>query len=208
MADQSQYRDKMEFLFQKPVRDWKLLGMNVKQQEGRDWFRTAALSAGSINRSDLFKQQQNWVLNIDAFSVGRMFLFNYDAKLKKELPYWDAYPLIFPFSLRPDGFLGINMHYLPPVLRATAMDQIYTILNNDRYDDRTKARLSYSWLKSASTNKWFAPCVKRYLVKHVRSVYIYIKPREWDYVLMLPLARFQKASQETVWMESRRIMGI
>jgi hypothetical protein len=47
---------------------------------------------------------------------------------RRQLPYWDRLPLIFPIEIYPDGFLGINLHYLPPMYRAKLMDALYGIL--------------------------------------------------------------------------------
>ena len=48
---------------------------------------------------------------------GGLYLFQYDAKHKDTLPYWDKLPLVFPFRKVPDGFYGLNLHYLPYGLR-------------------------------------------------------------------------------------------
>ena len=45
--------------------------------------------------------------------IGKMYLFQYKAKWDEKLPYWDMWPLIFPFDYAKDGFYGINLHYLP-----------------------------------------------------------------------------------------------
>lgn len=58
-------------------------------------------------------------------SVGSMYMFIYDAKWKKTLPYWDIRPLIFPISRSKDRFMGINFHYLPVPYRAMLMDALY-----------------------------------------------------------------------------------
>lgn len=110
---------------------------------------------------------------------GMMYLFRYDPKGKKTLPYYDTFPLIFPVEKYSDGFLGINFHYLPPVLRAKLMDAIYGTVTNKKYDDTTKVRLSYNILKGASKYKAFKPTVKHYLFDHVRSPFLEITAVEW-----------------------------
>ena len=49
--------------------------------------------------------------------IGSMYLFRYDAKFKDKLPYFDAFPLCLPFEPTNNGFWGINLHYLPYLLR-------------------------------------------------------------------------------------------
>jgi hypothetical protein len=114
--------------------------------------------------------------------------------------------LIFPIETSPDGFLGINFHYLPHPLRAKLMDAIYTTTTDKRYDDQTKVRISYNILKSASKYKAFKPTVKRYLYSHVRSQFLEIKAVEWDIALFLPLEKFKKSDKGTIWSDSRSMI--
>jgi len=126
-----------------------------------------------------------------------------DPKMKKELPYYDRFPLVFPIEKAPNGFLGINMHYLPYILRAKLMDALYQLSTNDKFDATTRLDLSYQILKGASRFKPFKPTVKRYLTSHIRSRFLYIQPNEWDIALFLPVERFQKASKQQVFKDSK-----
>lgn len=181
-------------------------------QDAREWFRRAAAQT-STAPSKLMKDtsdQYGWTLtrtNMTDASIGRMYLFNYDPKLKKKLPYYDRYPLIFPFARESDSFLGLNLHYLPPRMRAALMDNLHTIANNDKYNSTTKLQLSYGLLKSASKFRFYKPCVKKYLNSHVRSQFMMVPAKHWDTCLFLPLARFEKASQATVWRDSQKIVN-
>ena len=139
--------------------------------------------------------------------IGRMVLYNYDPKHKKTLPYYDIYPLVFPIKLDSKGFLGINLHYLPLSLRAQLMDALYTLINTKTIKETTRIKLSYNILNGAAKFSAFRPCVKRYLYPHVRSQFLMVSPLEWDAVLMLPLQRFIKADQTTVWADSRRMIS-
>ena len=35
---------------------------------------------------------------------GKLYMYIYDAKHKDTLPYWDMYPMVFPFRATKDGF--------------------------------------------------------------------------------------------------------
>ena len=61
---------------------------------------------------------------------GHLYMFMYDPKLKKELPYYDMFPLVFPYAKTEDGFIGLNMHYLPYNLRIRLLDRKSTRLNS------------------------------------------------------------------------------
>ena len=131
-----------------------------------------------------------------------MYFFGYDPKHAATLKYYDIFPLIYPIDFKNDRFLGINLHYLPPYLRARLMDSLYQVLNNDKYDKTTKLQINYQILKNTGQYKYFKPCLHMYLFSHVRSPFQYIEPKFWDYVALLPLERFKKASRERIWMES------
>ena len=109
-------------------------------------------------------------------------------------------------SVAPGGFYGINLHYLPPQLRARLMDSLYDITNNTKYDESTKLKITYDVLNSASKFRFFKPTFKHYLNSQVRSKFIEINSTEWDSALFLPTERFMKAKKTKVWSDSRKMI--
>lgn len=195
----------MAYLFNLVAKGKKVKWTDYKNQRN-DWLRKlaqrvkhASFTEHHLENAEYFKRIQNLTEN----SIGKMYTFAYDPKWKAELPYYDIFPLIFPIEYYSDGLLGINMHYLPPILRAKLMDALYETLNNDKYNKTTRLQISYGILKSASRFKYFKPCIHRYLFTHLRSPFVYISPDEWDIALMLPTQKFEKSSSEHVWAESR-----
>ncbi len=178
----------------------------ARTQDARDWYRETARKMKTVNERSLMKGDQERLTGQPI--VGSMYMFSYDPKWKEELPYYDTFPLVFPFRKVPGGFYGLNLHYLPLQLRARLMDALYGYANNTRYDESTKLKLNYELLKSVSNLKFFSPCVKHYLDDHVRSRFIYVYPSEWDIALFLPTARFQKATQAKVWADSKKQLQI
>jgi hypothetical protein len=145
--------------------------------------------------------------SFDASLYGKMILYVYDAKWKEKLPYWDAYPLVIPLrpsaSAKRGAFLGLNMHYLPPLERAKLMQALLTTLNNTKdMNPRSQLRITYQVLEGASKFRAFRPCLKMYLFSHIKSKILVINPKHWNKVLMLPVARWQKASELKVWNDS------
>jgi hypothetical protein len=55
-----------------------------------------------------------------------------------------------------------------------------------------------------SRYKLAQPCVKHYLNDHVRSPFRRVEANDWATAMMLPVERFQGATKEQVWTESRR----
>lgn len=176
----------------------------AREKRAREWYRDTASKYTGVDESRLMRGDRDRLKNNPQY--GSMYFFMYDAKHKKTLPYWDRFPLIFPFETAPGGFRGLNMHYLPLPLRAKLMDALYDITSNERYDETTKLKLNYQTLKSAAQFKYFKPTVHHYLRDHLRSRFLYIYPSEWDIALFLPLERFQKADKKQVWKDSREII--
>lgn len=176
----------------------------ARTQDARDWYRNTA-SKFQVSPSRLMKENASKSTNL--IEPGSMLLFNYDPKHKKDLPYYDTFPLIFVVGPAEGGFHGINMHYLPLRQRAVLMDALYNTINNNRFDSGTKLKISYQILKSAATYRFFKPCFKHYLNKHVKSRKILIDSVEWDMALFLPLQRFQKASSSQVYTDSIKKAG-
>jgi len=173
----------------------------------RDWYRSAAGKLMSNISPGVFEKRTDEARKVSSMEFGYMYAFKYDPKMKKELPYYDTFPLIFPVRIDSDGFLGINFHYLPPVLRAKLMNALYSTLTNKKYDDTTKVKISYSILQSASKYRYFKPMLKKYLRSHVRSQFLEVQVNEWDIAIFLPTESFRKADTGRVWEESRKKIG-
>jgi hypothetical protein len=173
----------------------------------RDWYREAAGKLTSNITPGVFERKTDSARKVTTMDFGYMYAFKYDPKTKKDLPYYDTFPLIFPVRMDTDGFLGINFHYLPPILRAKLMNALYSTLTNKKYDDSTRVKISYSILQSASKYRFFKPMLKKYLRSQVRSQFLEIQVNEWDIAIFLPTESFKKADTGRVWEDSRKKLG-
>lgn len=177
--------------------------MPNRTSTAREWYRNKAKTVKTVSETKLMQESANRMKT--QFHVGGMYLFHYDPKHKETLPYYDSLPLIFPIRPLKDGnFLGINLHYLPLPYRAKLMDALYDTVNNKKYDETTKLKLSYNILNGAAKFRFFQPTIKMYLREHVRSKFMYIHPTEWDIAIWLPLERFNKANKRIVWDDSKQ----
>jgi hypothetical protein len=197
----------MAYIFQQLANKGLKAGVDkLSQKDSMAWYREEAQKIASVNNNRLMNDKENVRSGIRIADIGRMFMFFYDPKLKQILPYYDKFPMIILVSVDSDGFTGLNLHYLPPNLRAQLMDALYTLRNNNKYDDSTKLQISYDILTSARKFRYFAPCFKRYLYGHVQSNFLYVSPENWDKALLLPTERFAKASASTVQAESQSMV--
>ena len=182
--------------------------------ESREWYRRKAKDVKTVRRTKsqrilkIGRQNKRMKPTIKGrIMLGKMFMFEYDPKMKESLPYYDKFPLIFPIAADEEGFLGINLHYLPHTWRAILMDNLHDLLTNEDMDESTRLRLfnnGYTILKKSAKYRYFRPCVKKYLFEQVSSRFMEVPPDEWEIALFLPLERFHGVTRRKVWNDTRR----
>lgn len=138
--------------------------------------------------------------------LGSMFLYSYQAKWAQQLKYWDKLPLTIVFDRGEKHFTGLNLHYLAPGWRLKLLSELYEFRTNKNYDETTKLKFTYEMLKGVSRLRAYKPCIKKYLFSQMRSEHVYIPPSEWEFAVLLPIAKFQKQSEAYVHRESRRMI--
>jgi len=194
----------MTNIFQKLEYEAFRAGITPRTKESMDWFRRKAQAMGRVNRNALMREDPVELRSRGI--IGNMYMYFYDPKTKDTLPYYDSFPLTIVVGPAPGGFYGLNLHYLPPILRARMLDGLIDITNNKSYDDTTKFQVRYNTLKRASSLKYYKPCFKHYLNEHVKSRFAYVPPPEWEIATFLPTADFQKSGRSTVYKDSRKMI--
>lgn len=135
---------------------------------------------------------------------GDMYLFLYDPKTKDSLPYYDTAPLVLPFRSAKGGFYGLNMHYLPPMMRVQLLEALMTFSTNPQLNETTRLRLRWGLINDASKFPGVEICTKRYLYSHVKSRFLRINPTDWKKTILLPIENFVKATSQKVHSDGRR----
>jgi hypothetical protein len=177
-------------------------GYEPRTREARKWLKSKIPSLRP-SKAEIMRDRQR--LREKSF-IGRMYFYFYDPKTKDKLPYYDKFPLVIPIERYQDGFLGLNLHYIHPKQRIVLLDKLSTLLNNHEYDETTKLRIRYDYLKAASTTFFKAkPCIKRYLYTHIQSRFLEITADEWDIAVMLPVETFVKEKKTMVWKDSEQL---
>lgn len=182
-------------------------GLGARTTEARDWFLENLKNYSRLNRNNLLKDSaltRKTNITSNATSIGKMYMFRYDPKHKETLPYFDKFPLILLVGPAEGGFYGLNLHYLSPRLRALLFDRLLPYTNNEKFDQTTRFRLSYQLLTSVSKLNIFAPCFKRYLLKHVVSNTMEVPANEWEVAMFLPTDQFAYQSKQTIWNKSKK----
>lgn len=174
-------------------------------KKSRSWFTQQSLQLSSksqITPQKLVRTDAD--RNVTSIVPGNMYIFEYSAKHKETLPYWDTFPLVFPFRKMPDGFIGLNLHYLPYPLRARLLDKLMSFKTSTSLDENTKLKFSWSTISGLSTMQVAQPCVHRYLSSHVKSPFKKIDAQDWATAMMLPVERFVGSSKQQVWSQSSK----
>jgi hypothetical protein len=180
-------------------------GITPRTRESRAWFQKKAKNLRSINREALMKEEP--LKRTSNEIVGSMYMFQYDPKHKDTLPYYDLFPLVVVIGPAEGGFLGLNLHYLPPILRAKMLDGLMGITTNKAFNSTTRFKAQYSLLQSSSKLKYYKPCVKHYLNKQVKSQFALVPAPEWEIATFLPTADFRKANNFKVYNDSQKMVG-
>lgn len=177
----------MAGLLTKLSREMNNAGIRPRTDQARNWLQEKLFKLKMpTDRSNVLNDASR--IAAKAF-IGRMYFFAYDPKLKDVLPVWDKFPLVIPMETYSDGFLALNLHYLDPMSRLVLLDKLMDFINNDKYNDTTKFNLSYDLLAGSRRFKMIEPCVKRYLLSHIRSSLIYVDPNNWETAVFLPVQK-------------------
>ena len=190
----------MAYLLDRITQQLSEEGLEPRTNAAREWLK-AKVKNLSPQRTALMKDRDK-IKNRSM--LGCMYFYFYDPKLKDSLPYYDRFPLVIPIERYSDGFLGLNLHYIHPKQRIILLDKLSDTATNKRFDEKTKLRLSYQYLSTASTAFQAMPCIKRYLFSHLTSRFLEIPADEWDIAALLPVEQFEKASTSKVYAESRK----
>ena len=136
-------------------------------------------------------------------SVGRLNLFGYNPKLRNKLPYYDIFPLVLPLEPTKGGFMGMNFHYLPPLLRFRLLERMQARASDRRFDSKTKFEVNYDDVKAIKLVK---PTIKKYLYAYVQTGFLRINADDAAIAIYLPVQRFKKAPEATVYADSRKFL--
>lgn len=188
---------------QKVLTDFVRTGIRLDDDRATRWLsqnlskiKSRMKPAAFINSSRLAIRQQ--------LTPGRMMFYAYDPKTKDSLPFWDDFPIVIILHPKPNGFLGLNLHYLPPKVRATFLNNLIRYVDDPNWavynNYKALIRVTYPILKQTRKLKpSMRKCIKHYLYDHIVSNVAFIPSAEWKTVPFFPLENFQGATKEDVW---------
>lgn len=175
-------------------------GIKKNTEESHKWFIDNLKNIRNISRKALLNDDQLTIRSKPL--IGRMFMYFYDPKGKEELPYYDQFPLIIMVEPAKNGFYGLNLHYLPPRVRAVFFDKLMEYANTEKFNSKKRLVLTYQMLANTRRLRAFQPCFKRYLFAHVTSKVVEVPPSSWEAALFLPTDSFVYADRRKIWRDS------
>jgi len=170
--------------------------------------RTTRWLATNLSKIKTTMQQKNFIdhgktVVKKQLTPGKMVFYGYSPKTKDELMFWDEFPITIILHQQKDGFLGLNLHYLPPSSRADFLNKLLKYVSDPNWiahnNTSVECRVTYGLLKNTAKLKAFRPCIKRYYYKHIMTKVAFIAPQEWKTVPFFPLDKFKGASRADVW---------
>jgi hypothetical protein len=136
---------------------------------------------------------------------GYMYLFYYKPVGINELPYYDTFPLVIPFSEDAETFTGINFHYLPPKVRAVLLKNLLDFATDNKLKETSRLKFQWAFIRGASRYPGVEHAVKKYRKDHVTSSFLFIPANQWFNAIMLPVEKFSTGSgmsaysKQNVW---------
>jgi hypothetical protein len=178
-------------------------GITARTKKSQKWFRDKIEDMKMPSRQSLLKDD---ALDPTTRELrGSMYMYFYDPKHKATLPYYDRFPLVLLIEPRKNGFLGLNLHYLRPDIRAKFLDELMKLSPAKVKDTSRLIKARYDLLTSTRKYKEFRPCLKMYLSDHVKSRLVRVPMSEWEIAIFLPTEQFRKSGKSKVWAESIKI---
>jgi hypothetical protein len=168
------------------------------------WYRDMLHKVGLYTTNPMKAFHMGLGTPASSILIGAMYLYLYDPKTKDTLPYYDTAPLVVVFGSAPGGFVGLNLHYLSPVLRYNLLLRLMELVRSTNINSNTRMQLSWSVLRNSSRYPGADVCVKRYLYSHIKSRILRIDARDWKTAVMLPIENFVRATRLSVFNRSRR----
>ena len=178
-------------------------GVTARTKDSREWFEANVKKLAKVSRQNVLKDS---ALDKTTRTLpGSMYMYFYDPKHKKTLPYYDRFPLTIFVEPAKDGFYGLNLHYLRPDIRAEFLDRLMKLAPNKVQQTTRIRKMRYSLLQGVRKYKEFKPCFKHYLEKNIKSRISRVPMSDWEIAIFLPTEQFIRKNKTAVWSESIKI---
>jgi hypothetical protein len=145
--------------------------------QSRSWYRSQVFQnyqadPSKLIRGDQFdeadrelKRDRNVVRSFP--KLFSLMFYQYKAKTRRDLPFYDKYPLTFVLDIQPKHFFGVNLHYYSP-----------------------EERMGIAAGLAANRIPKFEKGAHKYLYSELRSPLLDLAEQEWQTICLLPVEEF------------------
>jgi hypothetical protein len=166
------------------------VNLRTVTKRSADWFADLIQDMKKIGATPTRLMKSKYGLFRSGVAIGDMYFYFYSPKYRETLPFYDRFPLVFPFRALDGGFLGLNMHYLPYAARIQLLDNLTKLANTKSLTKWTRLELTYAAIQSVASQSLYEGAIKHYLYGQVRSKFLKIDATLWATAVMLPVERF------------------
>jgi hypothetical protein len=189
------------------LREFEKTGKDLYADRSTLWLANNLSKIQTEMKSSHFNRQNPSQTTNNKIQLGQMLFFGYDPKTKDKLNFWDIFPLIFLIHKRSDSFLGLNLHYLSPMIRAKFLNNLLRYVDDPKYiENPTTINMTYKMLKGTQNLKPFKAAIKKYYISSIVTKINIIPSSEWKFTTFMPLDKFQGASRGIVWSSSDKYL--
>lgn len=158
---------------------YKTIFESIKEKTGgktqsREWYREQVLGKSpediitderSDEIGDVLERDLNRTTSFPL--LFNLMFYKYKAKTRRDLPFYDKYPLSFVLEIDARSFFAVNLHYYSPEERMG----IVASLAEDKIPKFRKG-------------------AHKYLLSEVRSPFLDFATPEWNTICLLPIEEF------------------
>lgn len=188
---------------QRSLNRLKNTGFSLDDDQATAWLATNLSKIKTTMRQSQFIDDNKTLAKNRAITPGIMVFFGYNPKTKDVLPFWDEFPVVIVLCPAKGGFLGLNLHYLPPGARAVFLNNLLTYVNDKNWASNPNSdalfKVTYMMLKSSRKLAAFRKCIKRYYYSNMVTKAAFINQTQWKSVPFFPLDRFRGMSKRDIW---------
>jgi hypothetical protein len=178
-------------------------GFSLDDDQATNWLATNLSKIKTGMRQSTFIDSSKTLAKNKSIKPGIMAFFGYNPKTKDDLPFWDEFPVVIILCPKGAGFLGLNLHYLPPAARAMFLNRLIDYVNDKNWATNPRAdalfKITYGMLKSDPKLIKYKKCIKRYYYSNIVSKVAFIPQTEWKAVPFFPLDRFKGMPKKDIW---------
>lgn len=194
-----------ETLFEKYKKLLEEEGIDSNTKLSQEWFfdRIREINKEKVDRQSIIRNPP--IRMAPNQFKGRMYLFRYNPIGRQTLPYYDRFPLVILISMQKEGFMGLNLHYLPMDLRQRLFYNLLNRASQSEFRWNTYLKIDYDYLRSKTLLRSHKACIKRYRYDQIYGRMANVPAPEWEIAVHLPLASWRKAGEGRIFKDSREI---